>query len=241
MVETLRILTWNIRQGGKKAAQQIVDSLVGQHADVMVLTEYKNNPSGEFILGELQYAGWQHIQTSDPPHNENGVAIISSIPLMKQDLPFDQEHGAHRWNEVYISDLQLYLLGVHVPNVNETYDKLFHWERVLDYARRRSSDKCVIIGDFNTAIRNEKPTAPLKYSSFITALLDSGWVDAWKHCNREITDYTWFSHRKNGFRLDYIFLSQKLSKNLITSEISHDERIKNYSDHSLVTAELLKI
>ncbi|GAA0603449.1 endonuclease/exonuclease/phosphatase family protein [Virgibacillus siamensis] len=240
-MKKLSILTWNLRQGGKKASKQIVASLTRHQANVMVLTEFKNNQTGTFILSELRDAGWDYIQTSNPPHKEHGVAIISSFQLMEQKPPFSGKYGAHRWNEVYIPSLHLYLLGVHVPNVNETYDKTFHWEQIMKYADRRTSDRCVIIGDFNTALLNERSAAPLKYSSYITALLDNGWADAWRLCNRNSTDYTWFSHKHNGYRLDYIFLSPPLKRTPSICDISHHERRQNYSDHAVLIAELVKI
>src|SRR5699024_5259364 len=112
---------------------------------------------------------------------------------------------------VYIPFLGLFLLGVHVPNVNETYDKFLFWEQIIRYAQRRRKDRAVIIGDFNTARRDEKKKAPVKYSDFIMHLLKNNWLDAWKQEHRNMLDYTWFSHKNNGFRLDYLFLSPKLS------------------------------
>ncbi|WP_164670762.1 endonuclease/exonuclease/phosphatase family protein [Virgibacillus doumboii] len=235
---SLKLLTWNIRQGGKKAIHQIVDALITYNTDLMVITEYKENPSGKYLTDELYKKGWNYIASSQPPNKENGVLIASKYPLEKIDPSFSPHQGSHRWNEVYIPSYDLFLLGVHVPNVNEKYDKQFHWDQVLHYAKQKEGSKCVIAGDFNTARRDEKEKAPRIYSSYISTLIDKGWVDAWKNNNENSNDFTWYSTRNNGFRLDYMFISPVLAVKLYTSYLSHHERMENYSDHSLLISEL---
>jgi hypothetical protein len=39
----LKILSWNIRQGGGTRLQKIVDSLAEINPEVIVLSEYRNN------------------------------------------------------------------------------------------------------------------------------------------------------------------------------------------------------
>lgn len=237
-MDTLKILTWNIRQGGKKAIRQIVESLFSYHADLIILTEYKNNEAGVYLISELRRAGWLYIQTSEPPNKENGILIASTYQLKKCASPFSEQYGSHRWNEVCIPSLQLFLLGVHVPNVNETYGKLFFWKQIMQYAYQRRNDRAMMIGDFNTARRDEKKNALLQYSDFIMKLTENGWVDAWKQIHKGKLDHTWFSHKNNGFRLDYLFLSPKLSNRLAACELSHCEREANFSDHAVLIAEL---
>lgn len=237
-MDKYKILTWNIRQGGKKAINDIVESLLAHNPDTIVLTEYKQNESGLFLIEALKRAGWKHVQSSEPPVKENGVLIMSVNPLKAHGAPFSEQEGAHRWNEVYIPSLDLHLLGVHVPNVNETYGKRFFWDHITKYAHQRSNERVIIAGDFNTARRDEKDSAPLQYSEFITWLVENGWVDAWKHLNNDKLESSWYSHRGNGFRLDYLFLSSKIASRLTTCSFSHYERDNNYSDHSVLMVEL---
>ncbi|MGP4106742.1 endonuclease/exonuclease/phosphatase family protein [Virgibacillus sp. L01] len=100
-------------------------------------------------------------------------------------------------------------------------------------------NRAVIMGDLNTVSREENAKAPLKYSNYIHILQQLGWIDAWKKRHLTTTDYTWYSTKQNGFRLDYIFLSRKIVNLLNSSNLSQQERLNNYSDHALVVAELL--
>jgi len=69
-------------------------------------------------------------------------------------------------------------------------------------------------------------------------LIEGGWSDAWKQINQGKLDYSWFSHKNNGVRLDYLFFFPKLLGFLIACEFSSYERENNFSDHSLLIAEL---
>jgi exodeoxyribonuclease-3 len=37
-----------------------------------------------------------------------------------------------------------------------------------------------------------------------------GWVDAFRHVHGKRREYSWYSHRNNGFRLDQAFCSPQL-------------------------------
>lgn len=66
-------------------------------------------------------------------------------------------------------------------------------------------------------------------------LLSLNWIDSWvSYKNDDSERYTWFSNAKNGFRLDYAFLSPKLSEQSEVLDISHDSKFREegLSDHS---------
>ena len=47
----MRILTWNLQHGGGRRISRIVEALRAYEADVLVLSEYRNNEGG-FVLCE---------------------------------------------------------------------------------------------------------------------------------------------------------------------------------------------
>gem|GEM_PF-6500524 len=38
-------------------------------------------------------------------------------------------------------------------------------------------------------------------------LFDGGWIDSWRYTHGSFTQYSWYSNKGNGFRIDHIFLS----------------------------------
>ena len=72
--------------------------------------------------------------------------------------------------------------------------------------------EALAIGDFNTcrAYLDEAgaidPTA-----HYMDAIEQIGFHDRWRHRYPERREYSWFSTRSNGFRIDHAFLSQNLT------------------------------
>jgi exodeoxyribonuclease III len=69
-------------------------------------------------------------------------------------------------------------------------------------------------------------------------MLKIGWINSWRECNKNVRDYSWYSNARNGFRIDYAFISPLLKEHLLVNYHSHRERIKIYSDHSILIVEL---
>ena len=53
----MRLLAWNIRQGGGSRLVSIVTALVRHDADVLVLSEYRGGDSAERLRAALALAG----------------------------------------------------------------------------------------------------------------------------------------------------------------------------------------
>jgi exonuclease III len=234
-------LTWNLRHGGKKTEiNNIISSLIFHDTDVIVLTEYRENENGNLIISTLKKNGWTYAQSSNPPKNENGILIMSKLPIEKRNLNSDElPEALHRWNEVYIPAFDMYVLGIHIPNINEKNDKKNHWEKAISYAKSNLHNRCIIIGDFNSCLNEDCEGTAIKYSDYLQELLKLGWIDSWREFNKGVKDYSWYSNVQNGFRIDYAFISPLLKENLLVSYHSHRERIKNYSDHSILVVELI--
>src|SRR3990172_3910315 len=93
----------------------------------------------------------------------------------------------------------------------------------------------------NTAIDYKLPEASHRWLDVIlkgVELNELGWTDAWRFKNTSLREYTWYSKAGNGFRLDYAYLSPKLKNGLINVFHSHQERIRELSDHSSLRIEL---
>ena len=72
---TLRVLTWNIRQGGGTRLPPIAAALAQHEADVLVISEYRGGKSGERLRAALAAIGYPHATASTPPAGGNGFRI----------------------------------------------------------------------------------------------------------------------------------------------------------------------
>jgi hypothetical protein len=136
-----RIVTLNIRHGGKKFADALNTRLLSYQADVLVVTEFRANNIGERLLDQLQRAGYA---TSHPGADsaQNSV-LIASRSSIDRSWPFSHELDArHLW----CVDLGWTVIcAVYMPDRSA---KLPYRKSVIDRGRRGGVD--LFMGDFNT-------------------------------------------------------------------------------------------
>jgi exodeoxyribonuclease-3 len=236
----LKILTWNIRQGGSKARlPQIIDTLTKHSADVIVLTEFWGGGKGECINSKLREAGYYYQVSSNPDEKVNGILIASKQQIERLPSPGKHQRIKERWLEVSLPRSGLYILGIHIPTKHsELHSKKEFWQEFKQYAHERLETKTIIIGDFNTGLEEDAEGAPLYCREDMQAVLDIGWIDCWRYTHGSFKQYTWYSNTGNGFRIDHALISPYLKERLLESYFSHSERLQKISDHSLLSVEL---
>jgi len=69
-------------------------------------------------------------------------------------------------------------------------------------------------------------------------IAEIGFCDLWRRRYPAVRDYSWFSTKGNGFRIDHAFLSHGLAARAGTIRYSHEERLVGISDHSPLIVEL---
>lgn len=231
----MRISTWNIRAGGGRRSPQIAQAILEESADLIVLTEYRTAP-GENLRKPLG-AHNPHQLATNPPTNQNGLCILSKHPITEVKAnPTPQSQ--HRWLICRLPEFNLLILAAHVPNQTERWNKRDFWECLEAFAAENIHQRCAIIGDLNTALDVDCEGSPIPHAVSFQRLLNAGWVDAWRAHNLESREFTWYSHRNNGFRIDHCLLSPTLAVSSQAAVLRHDVRAKRLSDHSMLTVEL---
>jgi exonuclease III len=82
----MKILAWNIQQGGGNRVDAIANELTSRHPDVIVLNEYQSDTS-ERLLQILRVCGWTHQLNPAPPPRFGGVAVLSKMEIVAGSLP----------------------------------------------------------------------------------------------------------------------------------------------------------
>jgi len=112
----------------------------------------------------------------------------------------------------------------------------------------------ILCGDYNIAHHeidihdpkgNKNTTGFLpEERAWMTKLLESGWIDTFRHFHPEPHRYSWWSQRfpsvrlnNKGWRIDYISITDALKSKLKDAEIYPDVK---HSDHCPVYLELKK-
>lgn len=227
----LKILSWNIRQGGGTRSRKICDNLVASEAQLIVLSEFRNNKSGDRITKTLSQAGYKFQGFSGALGNTNSVAIFSIID--GETLTFSDIDPKYSDNIIAIKFEAFTVYGVYLPHKKKhiLFDFLIN---------EVSQDKsAIIVGDFNTG-KNfiDQKGSSFWYTEELRNLENLGCVDAFRHIHKDKKEFSWFSHLGNGYRYDHSYVSRSIVPIIKECYYLHSWREEKLSDHSPMILEL---
>ena len=122
----MRLLAWNIRQGGGTRLTAIAEALTRHDADVLVLSEYRGGDAALRLREALHRLGYPHVTTPRPPPGKNGVLIAARRRFRAHAALSDALPEPYRLVHVEIGKLSL--CGVYMPNL---LAKVPYWEAVV--------------------------------------------------------------------------------------------------------------
>lgn len=229
-----RLLCWNIRHGGGKRIERIHAAIKSHRAGIVVLTEFRENPPGAFLRDALAADGLIHQVTSRPAQRANGVLIAAREPFEERDESDDVPPDRHRWVTVQFADFGV--TGTYFPSLHE---KVPHLDYMLRRTARLSGTRHLFTGDFNTGKNHiDEAGTVFHYGHYFDEMAEVGWHEAWRRLHPRGRQYSWYSHKRNGFRIDHAFLSPRLQPALRAARYSHRHRKDGTSDHAALLVEL---
>ncbi|HPJ17457.1 MAG TPA: exodeoxyribonuclease III [Candidatus Woesebacteria bacterium] len=233
MRKQVRIISWNV--AGLRAAVKkgLYDFMKKDGAEIFCLQEVKakidqipkDYPSDYYLnLNSAEKAGY------------SGVATFSKLEP-KTVIVGDVDNDWDNEGRVLITKYDEFtLLNVYFPNGKRDLGRLDYklkfYEYFLGYINqlRENGEKVIFVGDVNTAhqeIDLARPKENSKTSGFLEIerkwmdkLEYQGWIDSFRVFNQKAENYTWWDQitkareRNVGWRIDYVFIDEKLKKNL---------------------------
>jgi exonuclease III len=182
----------------------------------------------------LTRLGYPHVTTPLPPPGKSGVLVAARRRFRTHATLSDALPEPYRLVHVEIGKLSL--CGVYMPNL---LAKVPYWEAVVASLATKIDGHALAIGDFNTcrAYVDEAgaidPSAP-----YLDAVAAVGLCDLWRQRYPEGREYSWYSTRGNGFRIDHAFLSPALSARAGAIRYAHEDRRNGLSDHAPLILDL---
>lgn len=239
----MRIMSWNIRDGGACGKiEEVLESISKHNPDVLVLTEYVSNRR-ELLEANLRELGFFNIFVSDPPRMAHGVLVASKLRC--KDIVYDYEppKQEYRWKEVFFPDFDFRLLAVSVPEAGEPGRELTrrHFlHKLSEYCdfRRLVNDRVVITGDFATDAvdhYSEIDTEDVFHRS-----VEMGWRDPWQEQSKGGFEPSYYRSTDDcvGSRRDRTLVSPRMCRFDMDYRYLHLEREMGISDHSIQMLEL---
>jgi len=229
----MKIMTFNIRHGGGTRGKQIIDSVLKHNPDTIIFTEYRENKNGLFIRQTLFERGYISFSASSTATKENAVAIASKIPFTPTTFPLELNENSQR--AILAAFENISVLGVYFAQ-KDAKRPLFDFINAKGH--QLLGENGLIIGDFNTGkYFLDEPKNTFHCVEEFEQLEENGFVDSWRSRNPDVSEFSWYSNAGNGFRIDHIFSTPKLDKNVKNIYYSHEERENGVSDHSAFIVE----
>jgi exodeoxyribonuclease III len=236
----MKILSWNILQGGGTRSQGIANAIVGHAADIVTLQEFRNGAGAAPILAALKQTGCRYVHIEETEGSEHTILIASRfafdagpympdevrpVPILEASFPSLPSGEA------------LTLLPVHFPQ-KEPQVPLFR-QLIADTDSLTQADT-LLIGDLNCGIPfADSMTKTFFATDYLQTMLSSGWTDCWRTRNGDAREYTWISSvKKHGFRYDQALASKSFDQKITACFYDHDVRLNGLSDHSAMIVEI---
>ena len=227
------------------------------NADIIALQEIKAH-TNQLELSIFEDLGYHHYWFSAQKKGYSGVALLCKEKPLHVEYGFGIEKYDFEGRVIRADFKDFSVISVYFPSgttggVRQDF-KMSFLADFQDYigSLKKQIPNLIISGDYNIcheAIDIHNPLANKNTSGFlpeerawITAFIKSGFVDSFRHLNKNPHHYSWWSYRaaarqrNKGWRIDYHMISEKLLPRLKRVAILSDAK---HSDHCpiLVTLE----
>lgn len=228
----MRLLSWNIRQGGGSRRAAIAAAIGALGPDLVCLPEVRRTDGPDPLLAGLTHQGLGEHHLTCGDSGDNGLLIASRWPFQTQPTPTRgdaQNLPVPLLEALFPQDLRL--MVVHLP---QKQAQVPHFETLLKLPPAWLAQPSLLVGDFNCGIPLEdSETRTFACTHLFQELLWQGWVDSWRRRHPREREFSWFSQAKgNGFRYDHALASPSLDGRITAIHYVHSLRQSGLSDHS---------
>jgi exodeoxyribonuclease-3 len=252
----MKIITYNVNGIRAAIGKGLIDWIQEADPDVLCLQEIKAQHDQIPTLS-FQEIGYHCHFFPAKKKGYSGVAVLTkqepSQVVYGMNMPVYDDEG--RFLRVDFGDLSI--VSVYHPSGTsgderqafkmQWLDDFYHYVHDL----KKTRPNLLLCGDYNIchkAIDIHDPIRNAKHSGFLPEerewmdkFIDSGFIDTFRHFNKEPNQYTWWSFRGNaraknlGWRIDYNMATESLKDTLERSVILPTVP---YSDHCPVLLEI---
>ena len=254
--ENMKIISYNVNGIRAAITKGFIEWLQQANPDVICLQEIKANED-QIPVEAISNAGYPYqYYFSAQKKGYSGVAILSKTEPKNVVFGTGIEHMDYEGRNLRVDFEDLSVMSLYLPS-GTNIDRLDHKFKYMDdfqnYINELKNEipNLLICGDYNIcheAIDIHDPIRNAKVSGFlpeerawIDGFIKNGFIDTFRHLNKEPHNYSWWSYRANarnnnkGWRIDYCLaaepLRDKIERALILPEAKH-------SDHCPVLVEI---
>ncbi len=250
----MRIITYNVNGIRSAVKKGFIDWLNTNPADVICLQEIKAHQE-DVPVKEIENTGYKVYSFSAQKKGYSGVAILTKIQTDQVIYGNKMEQSDFEGRVIRADFGDKTLINAYFPSGtsgDERQGYKYQWlDEFLEYLNtlRKERPNLIICGDYNIAhldmdVHNPKTNKNSGFfpeeRAWMTKLFANGYVDTFRHINKEPHQYSWWSAfggaraSNKGWRIDYINVTESLKGNLkhaeIMPQIVHSDHCPVYLD-----------
>ena len=252
----MTVASYNVNGIRAAMSKGFVSWLVATNPDVICLQEIKamEDQIDTEALAEAGYVYQYYFSAQKKGYS--GVAILSKTQPDHVEYGTGIEGMDVEGRNLRADFGPLSVMSMYLPsgtNTDRLSYKFNYMDEIYDYFMelKKQRPELIVCGDYNICheaidihdpIRNQTVSGFLpEERAWMSKLLGSGFVDSFRHLNKNPHHYTWWTYRANarannkGWRLDYGLITEpllpQLKRSLILSQAVH-------SDHCPILVEL---
>lgn len=252
----MKIISYNVNGIRAAITKGFLDWLQHANPDVICLQEIKATEN-QIPTDAITAAGYPY-QYYFPAEKKgySGVAILSKIKPDNVVYGTGIAHMDFEGRNLRADFGDLSVMSLYLPsgtNSERLEHKFKYMDDFQDYINilKQTVPNLVIGGDYNIchqAIDIHDPIRNATVSGFLPeerawldAFMKSGFIDSFRHFNKEPHQYSWWSYRANarnnnkGWRIDYNLVSESLRDRLQRAVILPEAK---HSDHCPIVVEI---
>jgi exodeoxyribonuclease-3 len=250
----MKIISCNvngIRSAYKKGLLTFVDR---EKPDILCLQEIKANKE-DLPEALLEIKGYYSYFNSAQKKGYSGVAVYTKEKPISVKTSLGHEYFDKEGRILELEYPNFILINFYIPHGGRQKENLFYklevYKEIVKRINNIKNKNIILAGDFNIAHTETDLARPKENKNNIMftpeerkqidIFLSLGLVDSFRHINGKPENYTWWPYafnakeRNMGWRIDYIFVSEKLSNKIKRVEIYSQTKL---SDHCPIELEL---
>ena len=251
----MKIISYNVNGIRAALKKGFIDWLESANPDVICIQETKAHKE-QLDLKLFEDAGYPfHYWFSAEKKGYSSVAILSKIEPKNVEYgtgieTMDFEGRNLRVDFDNVSVMSLYLpSGTNDARLNFKLNYMAEFQEYVNELKKKIPN-LIICGDYNICheeidIHNPKMKGvsgflPIE-REWIGNFINSGFIDSFRHLNKESNHYSWWSYRANarnnnkGWRIDYNMVSEPLKERISRAYILPEAK---HSDHCPIVVEI---
>ncbi len=229
----MKIISWNINGIRAIYKKNFLDWFIATNADIVCLQEIKAQKE-QIPSDLLELKNYFFYFNPAIKKGYAGMAVYTK----QKPLKVEYKLGLNRFDQegriLQLEYPSFILINVYLPHggrQKENLDyKLKVYDYLLEYLQKSKDRNIILIGDFNIAHQDIDLARPrqnqnnimftLEERQQIDKIINLGFLDSFREFHKEGSHYTWWPYmakarqRNLGWRIDYIFISKELTKNL---------------------------